>query len=422
MDNNRFEHRKSRVTLKLFNADGSPAANRPVKIDQTRHQFLFGCSCFNLTELVGGNTDGTKISSERQEFLQDRLDKITALMNFATLSFYWGRYEPEEGKPDQNRTIAAAKWLKDRNVVVKGHPLCWHTACAPWLMSYSNEEILRKQLERINRDVSIFKGYIDMWDVINEVVIMPIFDKYDNAITRICKDLGRTGIIREVFSASKKANPNATLLLNDFNVSTNYEILIDGCLQSGIPIDVIGIQSHQHQGYWGLEKIHEVLDRFSHFGLPLHFTENTLISGDIMPAYIDDLNDWQVPEWPSTPAGEDRQAREAVEMYEALFAYPSVEAITTWDPNDGLWLGAPSGFMRSDNSIKPMYEALMEKIKGDWWTKESLVTNEAGEVEFCGFRGDYSICSKNGDTAFTLDGKSSELNLILSDGNGNKPA
>ncbi|MDR1540785.1 MAG: endo-1,4-beta-xylanase [Clostridiales bacterium] len=414
MSDGKYEHRKSRLTVILSNPDGSPAVNQPVSIDQTRHQFLFGTSCFELEELVGGNRDGTPISPRRKEFLQDRMEKITALLNYATLPFYLGRYEPEEGNPDKRRMMSAAKWLKDRNVLSKGHPLCWHTMCANWLMNYSNEDILRRQLERIDRDVATYKGDVDIWDVINEVVIMPIFDKYDNAITRICKELGRASIVREVFNSARKANPGATLVINDFNVSANYEILIDGCLQSGAPIDVIGIQSHQHQGYWGLEKINEVLERFSHFGKPLHFTENTIISGDIMPSHITDLNDWQVPEWPSTPEGEDRQARETLEMYEALFAHPSVEAITFWDPADGMWLGAPAGIIRKDNSIKPVYEALMEKIKGDWWTRASLATNEAGEIDFCGFRGDYRIRSSNGTANFTLSGKDAVLNLTLS--------
>ncbi|GHU95614.1 beta-xylanase [Spirochaetia bacterium] len=408
-----YAHRKSTAKLRLSRADGTPLANANVKVSQKRHQFLFGCGGFDAVELAGGNPDGTPLDAKRQAVLQDRLDKIFALNNYTTLPFYWGSYEHEEGKPDAARTHAAAKYYADRGIITKGHPLCWHTVCADWLMKYSNKEILEKQLKRIERDVTAFKGSIDKWDVINEVVIMPIFDKYDNAITRVCKELGRVGIIREVFTAAKKANPNAVLLLNDFNTTTNYEILIDGCLQAGIPIDVIGIQSHQHQGYWGLEKLHEVLDRFSHFGLPLHFTENTIISGDLMPAHIEDLNDWQVPEWPSTPAGEERQARELSEMYETLFAHPSVEAITTWDPNDGKWLGAPSGLLRKDNSPKPVYHELMKRIKGEWWTEEALVTGSDGTAELCGFRGDYTAAVNDLKADFTLDAKDKELKIIL---------
>ena len=166
----------------------------------------------------------------------------------------------------------------------------------------------------------------------------------------------------------------------------------------GVPISAIGIQSHQHQGYWGLEKLHEVLTRFEHFGIPIHFTENTLISGDIMPAYIEDLNDWQVDEWPSTPDGLERQAREVSEMYTELFAHPLVEAITTWDLTDGKWLKAPSGVLTVDNKEKPVYDALMGLIHGEWETKENFVTDENGYVTITGFKGEYEV-SANGKTA-----------------------
>jgi GH35 family endo-1,4-beta-xylanase len=413
MNSEAFAHRKSRMRLRLLRADGVSAANQSVRIREIRHQFLFGCGGFDAVDLAGGNRDGTPLNEKERAFLQDRLDKIFALNNYATLPFYWGRYEQEEGCPDQARTQAAAKWFAGRGIITKGHPLCWHTACADWLMKYSNKEIVSKQLKRIERDVTAFKGSIDKWDVINEVVIMPIFDKYDNAITRICKDLGRVGIIREVFAATRQANPGAVLLLNDFNVTTNYEILIDGCLQAGIPIDVIGIQSHQHQGYWGLEKTQEVLDRFSHFGLPLHFTENTILSGDPVPAYITDLNDWKVSEWPSTPEGEERQAQQVTEFYETLFAHPSVEAITNWDAADGAWLGAPSGLLHKNNSPKPVYHALMKKIHGEWRTDETVTTGADGTAEIYGFRGDYRASLRDLQADFTLDGTRGEMTLTL---------
>ncbi|MDR1903202.1 MAG: endo-1,4-beta-xylanase [Treponema sp.] len=413
MDAQAFSHRKSSVKLRIVCADGTPAANRSVEINQTRHQFLFGCGGFDAVEFAGGNADGTPLSMEQEAVLRDRMDKIFSLNNYATLPFYLGRYEKEEGRPDQKRTMAAAEWFARRNITTKGHPLCWHSVCADWLMHYSNKTILEKQIARIERDVSAFKGIIDMWDVINEAVIMPIFDKYDNAVTRVCKELGRVGFIKEVFAAARRANPSAVLLLNDFDTSISYEILIDGCLQAGVSIDVIGIQSHQHQGYWGLEKLREVLDRFSHFGLPLHFTENTLISGELMPEHIVDLNDWQVSEWPSTPEGEERQAREITEMYEVLFACPAVEAVTTWSAMDGRWLKAPAGFLRENNSVKPSYTALMNKIKGEWRTRESLRTDANGGLNLEGFRGDYELVCGDRKIPFVLDGKKAQIDMVL---------
>ena len=397
MNQDRYEHRKAKARLRILNPDGTPAGCQSVSVHQLSHQFLFGCGAFDAVELM--KTQDAK----EKAFLRERMNKWLSLFNYGTLPFYWGRYEPAEGQTAYPETMAAAKWLREKGVQVKGHPLCWHTACADWLMQYSNEEILRRQIERIHRDVSAFRGVIGLWDVINEVVIMPEFDKYDNAITRICKDLGRVGLVRDVFAAARETDPDAVLLINDFNTSRRYEQLIEDLLEADVPISAIGIQSHQHQGWWGAEKLNDVLERFARFGLPIHFTENTLISGEIMPAHIVDLNDWQVDEWPSTPEGEERQAREIAEMYSILFAHPLVEAVTTWDFNDGCWLKAPSGFVHEDNSEKPSYYALKELIHGKWETHETLTTDEDGFVSFSGFKGKYSIQAEHGSAEFSLN-------------------
>jgi GH35 family endo-1,4-beta-xylanase len=154
----------------------------------------------------------------------------------------------------------------------------------------------------------------------------------------------------------RESNAGSTLLLNDSNTSANFQILIDACLNTGVPIDAIGIQPHQDQGYCGTEKLEE--ERFSQFGLPIHFTENTLLSGQLMPPEIVDLNDYKV-NWPLTE-GEERQAKEVAEMYTILFEHLLVEAISSWEfSDDEAWINAPSGFIRKDNSSKTSYEVLI---------------------------------------------------------------
>lgn len=381
-----LQHRRGEARLRLVNREGSAAANALLRLKLKQHSFLFGTGMFDAIELCDPNT-----GEARREFLRRRLEKLQGVFNYATLPFYWGRFEKEEGQPDTQRLLAAARWLKDRGVALKGHPLCWHTVCAPWLLKYDDETILNKQLARIRREVEGFRGLIDRWDVINEVVIMPAFDRYDNAVTRLCRHWGQVGLTKMVFDEAKKSSPGATLLLNDFNTSPAYENLIERCLDAGVPIDVIGIQSHQHQGYWGREKLEEVLSRFSRFGLPIHFTENTLISGELMPRHIEDLNDWVVPSWPTTPEGEERQARQMEEMYRVLFAHPLVEAITNWDAVDGCWLGAPSGVLRADNTPKPAFEMLDRLIHEEWGTELELRTDGEGFASFTGMLGSYEI-------------------------------
>ena len=376
-----LSHRKAKKEIVFKDAQGNALANRQVSIEQKSHSFLFGCGAFEFMNHIKGANDETA----------DITSKWLKIFNYGTLPFYWGRYEPEEGKPDEETLMKTAKYLQERGVRVKGHPLCWHTVCADWLMNYDNATILKKQLDRIHREVTNFKGVIDMWDVINEVVIMPVFDKYDNAVTRICNDRGRIALVKDVFAAAHESNPDATLLINDFNLSEAYRILIDGLLNAGVPISAIGIQTHQHQGYMGKEKLLDILKRYEVFGLPLHFTENTLISGDLMPSHIVDLNDWQVDEWPTTPEGEERQCRDIEEMYRTLFEHPLVEAITAWDLKDGGWLKAPSGLLRLDNSRKPSYELLRKLIKEEWNTKLTLTTDSEGRVTVEGFKGEYEV-------------------------------
>lgn len=397
-----LDHRKATRTIKVTDSNGMPVKNAKLMLTQKSHEFLFGCGGFDFVAMF---MDG---DAQKHEYFKDITDKWLKIYNYATLPFYLGTFEPEEGKPQTENRMKAAKYLQERGVTVKGHPLVWHTVCADWLMAYDNKTILDKLLKRIDRDITEFKGVIDKWDVINEVVIMPVFDKYDNAVTRVCKEYGRVPLVKAVFDEAHKMNPQAELLLNDFNTSSKYEELIEECLDAGVPITTIGIQSHQHQKYWGPDKIYDVLERFSRFGLPIHFTENTLTSGDfLVPEELEDLNDFQVTveEWPSTPKGEERQMRQMEEMYRILFGHPLVKAITGWDFTDGMWLNAPSGVVRRDGSVKPSYELLDHLINHEWHTEETVVTDGGGMVTVTGFKGSYDLVPEDDHVTLSAESK-----------------
>ena len=214
-------HRRAKKVLRVVDSQGMPIKSTTLQLKQTNHKFLFGWGSFDF------NAYFSTEDPEKKAFFKERMDIWMKLFNYGTLPFYLGGYEPVEGKPNWESRMAAATYMKEHDIKAKGHPLCWHTACANWLMEYDNSTILKKQLQRIERDVTQFKGTVDIWDVINEVVIMPVFDKYDNAITRICKEYGRVELVKKVFEEAKAANPDAMLLLNDFNTSEKYAELID---------------------------------------------------------------------------------------------------------------------------------------------------------------------------------------------------
>ncbi len=421
-----LSHRKAEAKIKLIGKDGKPLVNTKVSVNQVNHEFLFGCGAFETLPYTNGpavhNGNGTLnekkplTGAEKEAFrtrLEDRMQKWLGLFNFGTLPFYWGGFEPEEGKPNTEQLMNAAKFLKSKGVTVKGHPLCWHTGCVPWLMNYDNATILHKQLERIHRETGNFKGIIDMWDVINEVVIMPIYDKYDYAVTRICRELGRVGLVKKVFDAAQETNPDGIFLINDFNLSTNYEILIDGCLNAGVPIKTIGLQSHQHQGIWTKEKTEEILSRFEHFGLPIHFTENTIVAGPLVDPSISDLQDAHYDDDAATPEYEQKQADALEAMYRNLFEnHPLVTAITNWDFGDGAWLNAPSGVIRKDGSLKPSYNTLHRLIKEEWHTAYDAVTDENGIINLAGFKGTYEISNGSEKGCFVLKTENATQNEV----------
>ena len=123
-----------------------------------------------------------------------------------------------------------------------------------------------------------------------------------------------------------------------------------------------------------------------------------------MPPKIADLNDYRIPDWPSTPEGEERQADEVVRHYRTLASHPAVQAVTYWGlSDDGAWLGAPGGFVRADGTPKPSYDALHGLVKGDWWLAPTTMrTDDAGRVRLRGWFGDYEVRGPGGSAGFAL--------------------
>jgi endo-1,4-beta-xylanase len=378
------KYRKSDAELKLAGPDGKPLQDGlAVKIEQKRHKFLFGCNIFKLNRC---RTPEDNAAYEK---------RFAALLNFATLPFYWWNYERRQGQPDDERTDEIVRWCKAHDITTKGHPLAWNYVDPRWLQD-DPDKAMQLQLKRIGRCVQRFKNDVDIWDVVNEATHYDReqIKKQAPILTEAIRKMGVGTYLREAFKAARQANPKATLLINDYRTDQDYrkKVISELLDETGKPLyDVIGIQSHMHGGCWPVEKMWEVCERFGKFGKPLHFTETTLISGK---------QGWELNKerkdpnfrWVSTPEGEKRQAEKVAEFYSVLFSHPAVEAITWWDFTDqNAWQQAPAGLVREDMSPKPAYEELTCLIKGKWWTQTEAAINAEGNARFRGFLGDYEV-------------------------------
>jgi len=391
------QHRKENVRIKVVNADGQPVNGAVVNVEQTSHEFLFGSNIF----MWGRHR------TERENNLY--YDRYAALLNYATLGFYWNSYEGERGKPMHEYAKQVAEWCKTKRIATKGHPLAWNHADAPWFKDVDADELFRLQLARITDCIQTMSGLIDRWDVVNEATH---FDREGQSPfhTAMWKKIGNVEFVKACFAEARKAKSDALLLINDYRNDEEYAKLIEQLVNAdGKKIyDVIGIQSHMHGGTWNNTQIWEVCERFAKFGVPLHFTELTILSGQ---------NGWELAKdgfvWASSPEGEEKQKNDVLRVYTMLFSHPAVEAITWWDFSDrGAWQSAPAGLLRSDLSPKPAYDALLEQINTHWTTKVQLTTDENGIATTRAFRGGYTVSVGETTVQHTVK-KGEEAELVI---------
>lgn len=362
-------HRMGDVVIKAADSDGNAIADAEIKVQQTNHAFLFGCNIFML---------GSYKDASRYEEL------FSALLNYATLPFYWGGFEREPGDPDYKRLDWMAKRCQELGITTKGHPLVWHEVVPAW--APADITVLEDRLRnRVSDIVSHYRSMVDIWDVINEATVSA---RVNNPVGKWVKKYGDDVCVGLSLDWAHNANSDALLLVNDFNISPAYERQLERLQKAQKPFGTIGIQSHMHRETWPLSRAWEVCETYKRFGVPLHFTELTVLSGQLK---TDD--DWhrRRTDWPSTPEGEKSQLEYVQKLYRLLFSHPSVEAITWWDFPDGCWQGAPAGLVRADLTPKPIYERLLEMVKTEWWTQSAGRTDGNGEYGFRGFCGEYKV-------------------------------
>ena len=365
--------RKGEGTVAVRTVKGGPIPAVRVRIEQLRHNFLFGCNLFQFGHCA--------TPEHEQQYRQ----QFAALLNYCTLGFYWANYEPRRGEPNYPYTDQVLEWTRANGITCKGHPLVWdHPAGSPQWLPDDITELQRLCEARVSQLVLRYRGRIDIWDAVNEATHLPQHVNHTR-IANLGASMGPVRYTSQALRTARAANRQALLLVNDYRTDSAYFDLLKQLQVNGkYFFDVIGIQSHMHDGLWPLRKAWDLCDTYGKLNRAIHFTESTILSG---PRTVPGER-WG----PTSPEGEAKQADYTASFYTTLFAHPAVHAITWWDFSDyNAWQRAPAGWLRKDMSPKPVYHRLMDLIKKQWWTKIQGETGSRGNFVTRGFYGLYRI-------------------------------
>ena len=373
--------RQGVLNVSVTDAQGRAVKGATVRVAQKRHQFLFGGALFNIEPNRG--------SAEQGRYQKAFLD----LFNFGTVPLYWGSFEAEQGKPKYEETDALVAWAGAHGLELKGHPLVWHQVYPSWAPT-EPEATIPLLKARVKGLVNHYGDAIKYWDAVNEANSPETAP--GNGISNWLVQNGAPAVVKTVLGWAREAGAQA-LLYNDFELTEDYVSLVRSLQAAGQAPDGLGLQAHQHQAAWPLADITDKCDTFGALGLPLHFSEVTLLSGDLQ------TNPNALPSpWPSTPEGEARQAEDVVNFYTMAYACPAVQSITWWDISDkGAWKGAPAGLLHADMTPKPAYTALRKLIKEKWWTNTQGVTDASGHYQTRATLGRYAVTVSVGAQSVT---------------------
>lgn len=387
------QYRKGEATIAVVDAAGKPLSDVRIELEQTGHDFLFGCNAFVLGQL--------KTAEANRQYEE----AFAQLFNFATVPFYWAGTEPARGelryqeggrdiwrRPPTDRYLSFAEKY---GITLKGHPLLWHAHNPDWLPKNPDElrELYRKRFREIAQR---YGDKIPIWEVVNESLVC------DKKYPLLTPDRAYvTWAFREV---APLFPAKTTLMINEVNFSnfgtpdnSRYFTQVKSLLADSVPVRGIGFQFHHFRreqlnkhlvsADCDPVKLLNLYEAFGQFKLPLFITEITIPSAG--------------------PDGEVLQAEVVRNYYRLWFSAPMMHGITWWNLGDGTAIEgeneAQGGL--ADGALKPKaaYRALDDLINREWKTKATATSDAKGSAQFSGFFGKYQVRLTRGGKSQTVE-------------------
>lgn len=222
------------------------------------------------------------------------VDLLTSQFSLLTTDgeMHWDSFRPSPDEYDFDDVDRLVDFADQQGMTVEGHHLVWDekNAQPEWLKSgnYSQQQLRDIMRQHIGAVAGRYKGKIDAWSVVNEPFsrAQHIFGLEAWWADQLG---GGTGYIDDAFRWARQADPQATLILNDFYNETATSVAnaqydyVKSAKARGVPIDAIGIQMHIDAAYppkkadmvWNMQ-------RFAALGTPVYITEFDINSSKVI--------------------------------------------------------------------------------------------------------------------------------------------
>ena len=189
--------------------------------------------------------------------------------------------QPQQGQFDFTGCDKVLAFALENDMAFRGHNLCWGVYNPSWLENgnFSSDDLTEILISHISTVLAHYKGKVVAWDVVNEALNETGTLKHNtwNNIT------GDETYIDVAFKAARKADPDALLFYNDYNVAssegwskTKSDAMFDmvkSMMERSIPIDGVGFQLHVGTGYDMLDGVKANMKRYRDIGIQIHLTE-----------------------------------------------------------------------------------------------------------------------------------------------------
>ncbi len=217
-------------------------------------------------------TIGDALNQEQIKLITENFNTVVAENNMK-----WENIHPKKtfynfGDMDTIADMAVSNGMK-----VRGHTFIWHQQNAPYVSSIKSDDELKAHLEEhITKVMEHYKGKIYEYDVANE-----IFEEDGSFRKSFWYNRFGEEIYEFAFEVAHKADPDAILILNDYNNENAGDAKSDAqykfvkkMVEKGVPINGIGLQLHLQENLpFSKDAIRKNVQRYGELGLKVSFTE-----------------------------------------------------------------------------------------------------------------------------------------------------